>query len=262
MLEVNDSVVIDRSRPIALKGVAKSCEKFCLRNAKMVITITEDFKQKLGKVFPESLEKILVLPNGISRFRFEKIFDKAAIKKRLGVEGYSVIGAAGQFLPWHGINHILEQMAPFAIEHRLFFLFIGDGPVRKEILELAEKLGIQKRVIITGMVPIADVPEYLASLDIAVIPMAAQHASPMKLMEYMGMALPIVAPALESIQEVIQGKDLVEIFSEKNYEGMRGKILKLIENPKAAKDLGLRAQQHIFSTLTWTIHAEKILKII
>ena len=258
VLEVNDSVVIERSRPLALKGVAAACEAFCLNGSQVSITITGDFRDRLAKRFPKCASRLMVLTNAVSKKRFDRVFDREAAKKRLGVEGSIVLGASGQFLPWHGLSELIGKMGPLAIERNLFFLFIGDGPVREGILAQARELGIENRVRFTGMIPITEVPDYLSAVDIAVIPSAARHASPMKLMEYMGAGLPIVAPDLPSIRAAINGEDMVAIFPAGDMTAMHNLLLSLLDQPALGKELGRKAKEHIFAELTWTSHSEKI----
>ena len=262
VLEVNDSVVIERSRPLALKGVAAACEGFCLAGSQVAITITGKFQALLARRFPESADRVMVLTNAVSKRRFNRPFDRAGMRKRLGLDmpGLTVLGASGQFLPWHGLGDLIERVGPVAREKNLYFLFIGDGPVREEILVKARALGIGDHVRFTGMVPITEVPDYLAALDMAVIPSAAQHASPMKLMEYMGAGLPIVAPDLPSIRAAIKGEHMAAIFPAGDMDSMRRILLSLLDQPEFARDLGRAAKEHIFSDLTWTSHAGKIFK--
>ncbi len=258
VLEVNDSVVIERSRPLALKGIAAACEGFCLAGARISITITERFRALLSARFPTSAEKIMVLTNAVSQRRFSKNNDREAIRKRLGLEGKTVLGASGQFLPWHGLIDLVERLGGAAKEKDISFLFIGDGPVREEVLAKARKLGIEGLVRFTGMIPIIEVPDYLSALDMAIIPSAAQHASPMKLMEYMGMGLPLVAPDLPSIRAAADDT-MALFFPAGDMEAMEKGIYALLENHPLALELGRRARQHIFADLTWTRHVEKIL---
>ncbi|GEM_PF-132213 len=259
VLEVNDSVVIERSRPLALKGLAAAVEGYCLGGSQLAITITADFQARLGARFPAAKDRILVLTNAMSGTRFQRAFDREGMRKRLGMEGRIVIGASGQFLPWHGLMELLDGLGSIAREKDLFFLFIGDGPVKEAILARAQELGISDRVRFTGMVPITEVPDYLSAVDIAVIPSAAQHASPMKLMEYMGAGLPIVAPDLPSIHAAADDT-MAAIFPAQDFGAMRESILRLLANRAEANTMGARARAHAMAELTWAGHAHKVVE--
>jgi glycosyltransferase involved in cell wall biosynthesis len=262
-LEVNDSVVIERSRPLRLKAVSAWLEGVCLRSADLSITITERFRGQLLERFGAKGIDIRVMTNAVSRRRFDRAFDRPALRARLGLGGAAVLGATGQFLEWHGLEDLVERMGPSAADRDLRFLFVGDGPARASVMAKARALGIADRVHFTGMLPIDEVPAYLAVIDIAVIPKAAAHASPMKLIEYMAMGLPIVAPDLASVQAALIGNagdgTLGRIFPAGDMARMGGAIADLLEDREAASAMGRRAKAYVFSRLTWDRHAHEVL---
>jgi len=141
----------------------------------------------------------------------------------------------------------------------LFFAFVGDGPVRPELESTAKVLGCEDRLHITGMVPIPDVPHWLSALDIAVIPRAAPHASPMKLMEYMAMGLPIIAPELPSIRAAMPTDNLGFVFPADDMNAMRNAVEMALANPAEAKRRGEAAREYVLKHLTWTAHAREVL---
>ena len=261
VLEVNDSVAIERSRPLSLGFAKRAVEGFALRSAAVSITISGRFKDQVLAAFPLPPDRILVCPNAVSEKRFARPpeAETAALRERLGMRGRAVLGSAGQFVRWHGLAPFVAAMAPLARERDLEFLFIGDGPVREEVLEAARRAGIEGRVRFTGMLPHALVPAHLALLDVAVIPFSNIHGSPMKLMEFMAMGLPVTAPDLPPIREVLEDGKTGVIFPRDDMEAMRGRLDALLADPEGARELGRRARDHVLASLTWTGHARRVL---
>jgi glycosyltransferase involved in cell wall biosynthesis len=262
VLEVNDSVVIERSRPLELRAVSSLLEGYCLRSADLSITITERFRGQLLSRFGEKGIRIEVMTNGVSRSRFDRPFDRAGVRNRLGLGDAVVLGGTGQFLEWHGLEDLVAQMGPSARERDIRFLFVGDGPARQGVMARAEALGVADRVHFTGMLAIDAVPDYLSALDIAVIPKAAPHASPMKLIEYMAMGLPIVAPDLPSIRAALVDGAMGRIFPAGDMPRMREAIDALLADRAAAASLGREAKAHVFANLTWDGHARHVLGVL
>ncbi|HKP97243.1 MAG TPA: glycosyltransferase family 4 protein [Fibrobacteria bacterium] len=262
VLEVNDSVVIERSRPLELRAVSSFLEGCCLRSADLSITITERFRRQLLDRFGARGIRIEVMTNAVTRRRFDRGFDREAVRRALGLEDAIVLGGAGQFLEWHGLADLVERLGPEAKARNLRFLFVGDGPARADVMAKAEALGVADRVHFTGMLPIDAVPGYLAVFDIAVIPKAAAHASPMKLIEYMAMGLPIVAPDLPSVRAALMDGSMGRIFPAGNMSAMKDAILDLMADRESARALGLKARAHVFAELTWDRHAGEILAIL
>lgn len=261
MLEVNDSVVIERSRPLSLGGPKKFLEHFILGVAAVNITISERFKTQVLAAFPIHAQRILVCPNAVNEKRFVRPpeAETAELRRSLGIAGSTVLGSAGQFVPWHGLAPFVTAMAPLARERNLAFLFIGDGPVRAEVQEAAKAAGIEGRVHFTGMIPHALVPAHLAALDMAVIPFSNIHGSPMKLMEFMAMGLPVVAPDLPPIREVLVDGRTGSIFPRDDMTAMRDRLDALLKDREAAREMGRRARDHVLAQLTWTGHARHAL---
>ena len=260
-LEVNDSVVIERSRPLELRWISARLEGYCLRKADLNITITQSFADKLrarfGKGFP-----LVVMTNGVAKDRFRRSFDREGSRARYGLGKSTVLGGTGQFLAWHGLQDLVERLGPVAAEKDLRFFFVGDGPARADVAAAAQRLGVADRVVFTGMLPIDAVPDLLAALDIAVVPSAAAHASPMKLIEYMAMGLPIVAPDLPSIRAAIADGKTGRLFPAGDMDAMREAIAGLLADPEGARALGARAREHVFAELTWDHHALKVLELL
>ncbi len=260
VLEINDSVTIERSRPLSFNSISKIIEKYCSKKTDLIITITDDFKSRLVGAFPIPTEKILVLPNAVNFSHFEIDNDTSSLREKYSTKGKVVIGGSGQFLPWHGLKEILNYLGPDQKRYSLKFLFIGDGPVRLDIESLAKQLNIRESVEFTGMVSITEVPKHLQLLNIAVIPQAAIHASPMKLMEYMASGLPIVAPDLPSITAVLEHNKTGLIFPKNDFQQMKELVISLLENPDLANTIGQNARTYIRENLTWKSHGNTVLK--
>ena len=136
-------------------------------------------------------------------------------------------------------------------------LFIGDGPVREEVLDAARAAGVLEHVIFTGMMPHALVPEHLALLDIAVIPFSNAHGSPMKLMEFMVMGLPVIAPDLAPIREVVEDHRTGRIFRRDDMDDMRRVLTEMLAEPEDMQRIGRNAKDYVLANLTWRAHAQK-----
>lgn len=258
-LEVNDSVVIERSRPLDLRWISERIEGYCLRRADLAITITEAFASSLRARFGAGFP-LEVMTNAVARERFARALDRDGARARLGLGASKTLGGTGQFLPWHGLQDLVEAVGPHAKELDIRFLFIGDGPARADVERAAAALGIAERVVFTGMLPIDAVPDCLAALDMAVVPKAAAHASPMKLIEYMAVGLPIVAPDLPSIRAALVDGGMGSIFPAGDMAAMGRAVLALLRDPAAARAMGAKAREHVFTHLTWDRHAERVLQ--
>jgi glycosyltransferase involved in cell wall biosynthesis len=264
-VEVNDSVVIERSRGNSYSWIKRSLESRILSSADLIITVTDRFREQLLEAFPHLPEsKILVLPNAVSTRLFDApppdIGAFSELRGRLGLGPRTILGTAGQFLPWHGLTPMVLALADLALEEDLGFLFIGDGPVKPDVIEAGRSSGVGDRVTFTGMVPHDLVPVHLSLLDIAVVPSSNEHCSPMKLIEFMAMGLPVVAPDLPNIREVLEDGRTGLLFRAGDMDDMRRRLAEVLSDREAARAMGGRARDHVLAHLTWDGHARSVLE--
>ena len=80
-----------------------------------------------------------------------------------------VVGKVARFFELKG--H--EQFLAAAVEiHRavpeVYFLFVGDGPLREQLAADAARLGIGDNLVMVGRVPPEAVPDYIQAMDVVV----------------------------------------------------------------------------------------------
>jgi glycosyltransferase involved in cell wall biosynthesis len=154
---------------------------------------------------------------------------------------------------WKGLDIFLESAKLFDQS----FLFIAIGGTKDEIKTITS-VGISSNVRLVERVNNSNIPKYLKSADVLVIPnrsgdiISEKYTSPMKLFEYMASGVPIVASDLPSIREIINdsngilvGPDNAELLS----QGINLALLpsntraqKALEDVKSKYSWGKRAE--------------------
>jgi glycosyltransferase involved in cell wall biosynthesis len=174
-----------------------------------------------------------------------------------------VVCFVGSFQLWHGIERLVESFAWVLKEvPQAWLLLVGDGPARPVVEDTINRLDLSSRVIITGLVPQAKIPEILAAVDVAVIPYPRlpkdMWFSPLKLYEYMAAGKAIVASASGQIVEVIQDGingllvkpgDVVEIAQA---------ITRLLKNPAELDCLGKNARRQAVDRHSWNGYIRRL----
>lgn len=89
----------------------------------------------------------------------------------------------------------------------LVFLLVGDGEGLQEFKSLAKELGISDRIIITGRVAYQKIPKFVRTADVGILPFPAmpcwEVSSPIKLMEYLAMKVPVIATDIKAHRAVL-----------------------------------------------------------
>jgi glycosyltransferase involved in cell wall biosynthesis len=125
---------------------------------------------------------------------------RAAARSRLGVPiGCKVVGTVGRVDYQKAPESFVDAIAGLDRDD-VFAIWIGDGPLRKEIEARAVRRGLQGRFLCTGHR--GDVPELLPGLD--VFAMASRYEGlPCAVAEAMAAGLPVVATAVNAVPDVV-----------------------------------------------------------
>ncbi len=252
-------------RPLPHRGIFEAIERANLRHAHLVVTVSQVLKEELlGKgVEPH---RILVLPNGVDPGLFHPDRDGSAVRRRLGLEGKTVIGFIGTFGPWHGAEVLALSAAEVARRHAgASFLFVGDGPRMKRVREILRENGTDDRCRFTGTVPQSDAPDYLAACDFYASPHVPNpdgsrfFGSPTKLFEYMAMGRGIVASDLEQIGEVLEAERTALLVPPGDPGALAAALIRLAEDASLRSRLGRAAREAAVERHTWDRNARSVL---
>jgi glycosyltransferase involved in cell wall biosynthesis len=119
-----------------------------------------------------------------------------------------VIGFIGSLKPWHGLDFLLDAFTDILVQRPdATLLLVGEGPALTDLQLRVTRERLQGRVILTGRIPHADIPAYLAAMDMTVAPYTAQdgfYFSPLKVVESLAAGRPVVAPRLGQLTDLLQ----------------------------------------------------------
>jgi glycosyltransferase involved in cell wall biosynthesis len=172
------------------------------------------------------------------------LFDRSKLRQSLGIpEQAVVIGFVGRFSPqknpldWIRVAKRIGQK-----EKDVFFLMVGDGPLREQVEEQLQQAGIRNRTVLTGLR--RDIPALLACMDIFV------HTSlweglPRAIVQAMCMRLPVLAYSADGTQEIIQNKVNGYIFQPGEIDKMAEICEHLVHHPELRKALGQRGHEQV-----------------
>lgn len=261
ILEVNAPLVEERARHggLALKGLARWSETSIWRAADKVLPVTRVLADMIVRE-GVSADRIEVVPNGVEASFLEAV-DPRPVRTRYGLDGRLVLGFTGFARDWHGLDRIVRFLAAERARN-LHLLIVGDGDVVPELRRQAERLDVADRMSVTGVVQREDVAAHVAAFDIALQPAVVGYASPLKIIEYMALGKPIVAPDRANIRELLtDGAD--SLLAAPDDEAALFRALLRLAGDAALRDkLGRAARAALDRrNLTWSGNAERVERI-
>jgi glycosyltransferase involved in cell wall biosynthesis len=266
ILEVNSPFALEQSRDkeIRLRSFAQWTERVICNLATRVVVVSTPLARIMQSV-GVSAEKLEVIPNGVRLERFQPQPPSPELRRKLGLSADQiVIGFVGWFRKWHGLEMLLEAFAQSGLANEgARVLLVGDGQAMADLQQFVDWNGLHDIVVFAGPVPHADVPPYLDLIDIAVQPAANEYCCPMKILEYMALGKPILAPRQENIQELLREGEEAEYFQPGDAASMAAGMKALVRDRARAQRIGAQARAAISSRgLLWEWNAARVVEMI
>jgi glycosyltransferase involved in cell wall biosynthesis len=199
-----------------------------------------------------------VIPNAVPEVPADAA-GRAETRAALALDGRTVIGFLGWFDRWDRLDLLVEV---FAALHRgrpdAHLLLVGDGPVAADLRADIGRRGLEGAVTITGAVARADVPRYLAAMDIGVLPSSNEFGSPIALFEMMAAGKPVVAPDVAPVRDVLADGETGLVVPRGDPDALRQALGRLTADPSLRDRIGTAARRRVAAAHTWSANARRI----
>lgn len=207
-------------------------------------------------------ENIFVSPDGVNIRRFLIDATKEESRKRVGLGPGLVVLYTGHLYNWKGADTLANAARLLPKDVSVYFV----GGTEQDKAVFREKYGQARNIKILGNKPHNEIPFFLNSADILVIPNSAKYiisklyTSPLKLFEYMASGRPIIASNLPSIREVLDESNAF-FFNPDDPEDLARTLNQILNNSHEAVTRARRAQIKVLA-YSWEARAKKIIKFI
>jgi len=196
-------------------------ELFLYRKAKLIVTVTHAFRDKLIRRGIDG-NKISVVTNGVDMGRFKSMPKDPTLVRQLGLEGKFVGGYVGT----HGLAHHLETVLDAAekfisegLGEDFHFILLGDGARKPALQDEAHRRRLQN-VTFVDTVPKDEVARYWSLLDVSIIHLRKTElfttVIPSKLFECMGMGLPVLHGVAGESADMVCAENVGIVFEPEN----------------------------------------------
>lgn len=263
VVEVNELVGDERVRAQPLLApLVRKLDRLVFHCATVIVVVSPHLQRRIVELGIDP-QKILILPNAVSREDYDPAPDGTAVRKKLGLEGKFVIGFIGGLVPWHKLETLVEV---FGILEKtrpdLRLVLLGKGPLLSGLQKITVDLQLTDKVLFPGSVGHDAIPAHLAAFDIAVVPHSNAYRSPIKLFEYLAAGCPVVAPTTEPIRSVVESGTHALLFKTYNPHGLQDALTKLIDSPVLRETLSKNGRRHVLKNHTWNDNALKVLQML
>lgn len=236
--------------------VSRALESVALRAADQVTTICDGLRADIA-VRGVPPERITVIRNAVdvSLFKFGAEPD-ADLRRSLGLEGATVVGFAGSFYGYEGLDLLIEAARQMLPRHpRLRLLLVGGGPQESNLRAQAAAAGMQDRVIFTGRVPHADVQRYYELIDVLAYPRLpirlTELVTPLKPLEAMAQGRMLVASDVGGHRELIRHGETGFLFRAGDPAALAAAIEDVLVRRSLWPQIRMQARRFVEVERTW-----------
>lgn len=243
--------------------ILEFCSAYAIKNANLIIPVTGGIKEYLIESYGINPKRICVIGNGANIDLFKPIDKKESISHLKLRENNFHICFVGMLAPWQGVEYLIKS-AFWILEEmpNTKFLIVGDGIMKKELMDLTENYGVYNAFIFTGVVPYEDVPIFINASDVCVAPFINKRnqkigLSPLKIFEYMACGKPIVISNISNM-EFVKNQNAGFLVEPENPEELAKAIIKLLKDEKLRNDMGRNGREFVIKDSSWKSVAFKV----
>lgn len=175
----------------------------------------------------------------------EDIFRRVSVPKEEGVFKLVYHGTIAHRL---GIDLMIEAMRKIRGQISVKLYIYGVGDFLEDVIALRDRYGLEKEVFIAGKaVPTEDLSGILCGMDAGLIANRNTESTdsfmlPVKLLEYVYLGLPVIAPRLKIIKRYFE-EDMLFYYEPENVDDIVNKILLLYENIDLRQNTVLKSHE-------------------
>lgn len=243
-----------RLRPgLAIQTVLRLGERFIYRHADKVLVTNEEMSSYASRIAGSDISsRTVVVDHGVDSVHFAPRPPDAALRELYGLSDQdSVALFLGTTYSFSGLMNLVRRMRA-ALEQipSLKLVIVGGGEQDPELASLVEELGLQERVVLTGMVSYHDVPRYLSLATLALNPFELNDITrdiiPIKILQYQAAGLPVLStPLPDLIRKHPPGVSGVEYSVSDDADAFLAKMMALLADFEQLGVIGRRGMDFV-----------------
>lgn len=190
-------------------------------------------------------EKIIVHHMGID-------VDKFRFKSRMLCPDEQVrLLTVARLVDKKGLHYSIKAVAKVLRAHsNIEYAIVGDGPLRQELTDLIEQLGVAEKVKLLGWRDATAIRHILEGTHIMLLHSIISKSGdmegiPVSLMEAMAMGIPVISTRHSGIVELVEEGRSGFLVAEKDIDDMADKIRHMITRPEKWAEMGAAGRKFI-----------------
>lgn len=230
--------------------------RWIAKRSKLIICCSDFVKEGVQKMYYVSDKNVLVLKNLVEDKRVEIKRSREAVRAELNIPFDALVAGTVSSLYWVKNQKILIDIVSQSDKDKLFLVIAGDGPLKNELIEYAQKKGVISKVRFLGWRK--DVPDILNALDVFMLP-SISEGLPICLLEAMSIGLPCIASRVGGVEEVLKDGETGITVSANNIDDFPQALKRIINNRELGLKLGSAARSYVMDYFQPVHYVNKVI---
>lgn len=230
-------------------------EGFVAQQADRVFVISEQLAEYAQQHWGIPREKIALLPNCVDPDNF--------VPGEIPASSDAKLVYAGSLIGYEGLDTLLEACALLRGRGvKLRLQVVGHGEAQKALVELAERLALGEMVSFLGKLKPEQARAKVLEASLVCIPRkpyrVCEIIPPIKLVEALAMAKPVVVPDLPVFRDELSGGDCAWFFRANDPVSLADTLEQALRDRDVLVSMGKRAREYAEARRNWQHYARGV----
>jgi phosphatidylinositol alpha-1,6-mannosyltransferase len=234
-----------------------------------VVTYLADYtRQRLAGAFGPGPALVKLAP-GVDLDAFSPAVPGTAVRQRHGLAGRPVVVCVSRLVPRKGQDVLIQAMPAIAARvEQAALLIVGGGPYLQKLRALAERVGVADRVVFTGPVPAAELPEHFAAGDVFAMPCRTRRLGMdveglgIVFLEASASGLPVVAGDSGGAPDAVRDGITGVVVDGRDVAAVAHQVSGLLADPERAGRMGGAGRRWTEQAWQWGSSADRLAELL
>jgi glycosyltransferase involved in cell wall biosynthesis len=196
--------------PRWLAPLLRAAERVLVRRVQRITVVNDEIGDVMRRRYQARIDAVI-----LNCAPLNENTTALSLRDQLGIpQGETVVVYSGALAPHRGLEHSVLALKEL---DRTSLVLLGEGELQEKLERLAAHEGLGGRVVFAKFVPYAQVPAFIRSADIGIVPYehyGLNHylCSPSKLFHYIAAGLPIACSDFPFLSRVVIGEGIGATF--------------------------------------------------
>jgi glycosyltransferase involved in cell wall biosynthesis len=219
------------------------------RHSDLVVAVSPSLRDFLVNCARIPEQRIITVVNGVDDARFAPGPRSGVLRRRFGIpDDTLLIGCVARFRPVKNHALLIDAVARVrATLPNVRLVLVGDGPLRTEMEEQAQRLGLADAVIFAGTV--MDPTPVYRDLDAFALTSVSEGTS-ISILEALASGTPVIATAVGNNPMLLAHGACGELVPSGNVDALASALHRVLTDPDYRASMAKAAREHVLEVFS------------